>query len=55
MMLRDVGYLFLQALPLFLDRMADPVTAIVLSVIFVLFFGEVTVLNHRWRPWRIFL
>lgn len=31
----------LQALPLFLDRLANPVTAILLSVTAVLFFGEI--------------
>ena len=30
----------LQALPIFLDRLVDPVTAVVLSVTVVLFFGE---------------
>ena len=31
---------FSQALPLFLDRLADPVTAVILSVTVVLIFGE---------------
>ena len=43
MILRDLGNSFSQALPLFLDRMADPITAVVLSVTFVLCFGEVTI------------
>ncbi len=30
----------MQALPLFLDRLADPITAVVLSVTVVLIFGE---------------
>jgi hypothetical protein len=30
----------LQALPLFIDRLADPVTAVLVSVTAVLFFGE---------------
>ncbi len=31
----------LQALPLFLDRLANPITAIILSATAVLFFGEI--------------
>jgi metal transporter CNNM len=31
----------MEALPLFLDRLADPVTAIIVSVTMVLFFGEI--------------
>lgn len=34
----------MQALPIFLDRLVDPVTAVVLSVTVVLFFGELS--NH---------
>ena len=30
----------MQALPLFLDRLADPITAVVVSVTVVLIFGE---------------
>lgn len=30
----------MQALPIFLDRLVDPVTAVVLSVTVVLFFGK---------------
>lgn len=30
----------MQALPLFLDRLADPITAVVLSVTVVLIFGQ---------------
>lgn len=33
--------LTMQALPLFLDRLANPVTAIIMSVTAVLFFGEI--------------
>ena len=29
-----------QALPLFLDRLADPVTAVLVSVVVVLIFGK---------------
>ena len=32
----------MQALPLFLDRLADPITAVVVSVTVVLIFGEPT-------------
>ena len=32
----------MQALPIFLDRLVDPVTAVVLSVTVVLFFGELS-------------
>ena len=31
----------MQALPLFIDRLADPITAVLLSVTVVLIFGEV--------------
>jgi len=31
----------MEALPLFLDRLADPVTAIIISVTAVLLFGEI--------------
>lgn len=30
----------MQALPLFLDRLADPITAVIVSVVVVLIFGE---------------
>ena len=35
----------MQALPIFLDRLVDPVTAVVLSVTVVLFFGECPALH----------
>ncbi len=31
----------MEALPLFLDRLANPITAIIVSVTAVLFFGEI--------------
>ena len=35
-----IGLPILQALPLFLDRLADPITAVIVSVTVVLIFGE---------------
>lgn len=32
--------MWLQALPIFLDRLADPVTAVLISITVVLIFGE---------------
>jgi hypothetical protein len=32
--------MLMQALPIFLDRLADPVTAVLLSITVVLIFGE---------------
>ena len=36
----------LQALPLFLDRLADPVTAVLVSVVVVLIFGKLQLLSQ---------
>lgn len=35
----------MEALPIFLDRMADPLTAVILSVTVVLIFGAVLMLS----------
>lgn len=42
----------MEALPIFLDRLADPITAIMLSVTAVLFFGEIIpqAICTRWGP-----
>ena len=44
----------LQALPIFLDRLVDPVTAVVLSVTVVLFFGESST-EHVTEPASVIL
>ncbi len=31
-----------QALPIFIDRLADPITAVLVSIVVVLVFGELT-------------
>lgn len=52
----------LEALPIFLDRLVDPVTAVVLSVTVVLFFGEIVpqaICSHHglaigaWTAWFV--
>jgi len=40
----------MQTLPLFLDRLADPITAVVLSVTVVLIFGEALCLLRMLSP-----
>jgi hypothetical protein len=35
-----------QALPIFLDRLADPVTAVIVSIIVVLVFGEPSIVEY---------
>ena len=44
----------LQALPIFLDRLVNPITAVVLSVTVVLFFGE-SATEHVTEPASITL
>lgn len=47
--------LAVQALPIFLDRLADPITAVLLSITVVLIFGKAQStcslhLDFLWRP-----